>query len=114
MTDKEKHKFYHSGAWQRKRDQILRRDHYECQDCRTRITTAARNGTPLQGWQRYLNRATCVHHIRELADAPEQALSDDNLISLCDRCHNARHGRTAEKIFTRRKRKKPLATEERW
>lgn len=114
MTESEKHRFYHSGAWQHKRIQILKRDHFECMDCRKRIEEAAAAGTPLAGWQRIINRATCVHHIKELDVSPELALDADNLISLCDRCHNARHGRTADRIFTRAKKKKKYATEERW
>ena len=92
----------------------MRRDHYECQDCRARITKANREGRTLTGWERYLNRATCVHHIKELDEYPELALEDDNLISLCDRCHNERHGRTTDKLYTRWKSKKKPVTEEKW
>lgn len=113
MTDKEKHKFYHSSAWAKKRLEILKRDHFECQECRRRITTAAESGEQLRGNERYLNRATCVHHIKELADHPELSLDADNLISLCDQCHNRIHGRTADKIFTRKNKKKPV-TREMW
>lgn len=112
MTEKEKHSFYHSAAWLHKRVVILKRDHYECQSCRQRITKANEEGRQLHGWEMYLNKATCVHHIKELEDHPELALDDDNLVSLCDRCHNEKHGRTANKLFTRA-RKKPI-TEERW
>lgn len=114
MTEKEKHRFYHSGAWQKKRMEILKRDHFECQDCRKRIMTASKEGRQLLGWEIYLNRATCVHHIKELEDYPELSLDSDNLVSLCDRCHNERHGRTVNKIFTRAKKKKQPVTQERW
>lgn len=114
MTEREKHQFYHSGAWQQKRIQILKRDHFECQDCRRRILAAEAEGRSLTGWQRRINRATCVHHIHELEDRPELRLDENNLISLCDRCHNERHGRTADKIFTRPKKRKKYATEEKW
>ena len=113
MTEKEKHRFYHSGAWQRKRTEVLKRDHYECQECRKRITTASKEGRQLHGWEIHLNRATCVHHIKELADHPELALDEENLMSLCDRCHNDIHGRVTNKIFTRKKKKKPV-TREMW
>ena len=41
---------------------------------------------------------------------PELALDNDNLISLCVRCHNIRHGRVPHKF----KRKKKLVSRERW
>ena len=68
--------FYKSKAWQHKRRMILRRDAYQCQDCKRygRIRTAVK-----------------VHHIKHLDDYPELALQSDNLISLCDACHNKRH-----------------------
>lgn len=73
MTSKS---FYNSSAWQNKRQSILRRDKYLCQDCK-----------------RYGRRvdATTVHHISELDSFPELALCDKNLVSLCDKCHNKRH-----------------------
>ncbi|MEH6868939.1 HNH endonuclease [Bacillus safensis] len=69
-------KFYRSKAWRLCREEVLRRDHYLCQDCLTadRITAAE-----------------TVHHIEELTDRPDIALSIDNLISLCNSCHNKRH-----------------------
>ena len=114
MTKQEKQRFYNKKAWQEKRLKVLRRDHFECQDCRERITQAGRKGIKLHGWENYLNKATCVHHIKELEDYPELALDEDNLISLCDRCHNLRHGRTVDKIFTRRRKKKKQITQELW
>ena len=116
MTKQEKQRFYGRKVWQDKRIQILRRDHYQCQDCVARIAKANKEGRMLEGWQRYINRATCVHHIKELEDHPELALDDSNLVALCDRCHNERHERTVEKFFTRYqfKKKKKYATEEKW
>ena len=55
-------------------------------------------------------RAEAVHHIVELKEHPELGLEDDNLISLCVKCHNLRHGRTPRRF----QRKKKLASEERW
>ena len=34
MTDAEAKKFYNSKAWENKRIEILKRDHFECQDCK--------------------------------------------------------------------------------
>ena len=72
----ESNAFYLSSKWKRKRKAILKRDGYECQDCK-------RYGR--------IREATEVHHIKHLEDAPELAYDNDNLISLCKACHNARH-----------------------
>lgn len=34
-----------------------------------------------------------VHHIRKIIDAPELRLEIDNLMSLCERCHDIRTAR---------------------
>lgn len=69
-------KFYNSPRWRHRREQILRRDHYLCQECRK------------YGRRR---EATTVHHIQHLEDAPELALTPSNLVSLCTACHNKLH-----------------------
>ena len=68
--------FYDSAAWAHKRAAILRRDRYLCREC-------ARYGrrTP----------ATVVHHILPVEQRPDLRLDLDNLVSLCDPCHNKRH-----------------------
>lgn len=68
--------FYLSSQWRRKRELILRRDGYRCQECRRygRIT-----------------QATTVHHIQHLEDRPDLALVSSNLVSLCMKCHNLAH-----------------------
>ena len=68
--------FYKSKAWERKRAAILRRDGYQCQRCKR------------YGRQR---PATMVHHIKHYDECPELALDNNNLISLCNDCHNAEH-----------------------
>ena len=74
-------KFYGSKAWQVCRDVAIKRDRYLCQDCLKlgRITPAEE-----------------VHHIVELnainVDDESVSLNLDNLVSLCRRCHRARHG----------------------
>lgn len=68
--------FYKTKAWERKRARILRRDGYLCQNCK-------RYGR--------MRPATTVHHILHYEDRPDLALTDSNLISLCDACHNKSH-----------------------
>lgn len=68
--------FYKSKAWKRKRERILKRDGYMCQHCK-------RYGR--------MRQAVTVHHIKSYEDHPELGLVDDNLISLCNACHNKQH-----------------------
>lgn len=110
MTEKEVKSFYNSGAWGKKREAIMDRDHHECQDCKRRLEEAAKEGKILHGWKKKIWRAEQVHHIKELRTHPEAALQDDNLISLCTRCHNIRHGREPQRFI----RKKKRLTEEKW
>lgn len=110
MTEKEVKKFYNSKNWKIKRVDILKRDHFECQDCVKRLKEAAANGTQLHGEDRRIRQATEVHHIKELKEYPELGLEDDNLISLCTKCHNARHGRYIKQFVKKKKR----LTEEKW
>ena len=69
---------YKTKRWQRKRERILRRDEYLCQECK-------RYGKTKQ--------AEMVHHINPLEERPELGLVSWNLISLCYKCHEAMHDR---------------------
>lgn len=73
---------YNSPRWRRKRAAILRRDNYLCQNCK-----------------RYGRRreAVVVHHIKHSDEYPELAFEDDNLVSLCEGCHNKEHPEKAAK-----------------
>lgn len=84
--------FYHTTKWKYKRKDILKRDHNECQMC-------------LQKGK--YTRATTVHHIKHLRDMPELALTDSNLISLCNDCHELMHPE-------KHKRKIGYENKERW
>lgn len=110
MNDKEVKHFYNSKEWKHKRLDIMRRDLFECQDCRKRLKDAQINGIRLHGDEKEIRRAVEVHHIKELKEHPECALEDDNLISLCTQCHNLRHGRNPKRFV----RKKKLVSEEKW
>lgn len=68
--------FYKTMAWRRKRLEILERDNYECQLCK-------REGK--------YNKGNTVHHIQHMEDRPDLALADDNLLTVCEACHNKEH-----------------------
>lgn len=70
------YEFYRSPKWLHKRDLILRRDGYRCQECKR---------------YRRITQATTVHHILHLEDRPDLALTSSNLVSLCQACHNRKH-----------------------
>ena len=58
---------YKSRRWKHLRQSILRRDRYQCRECR--------------------------HHAYPAEDFPEFAWCSWNLLSLCSACHNAMHDR---------------------
>ena len=74
---------YKGKRWKQKREHILKRDDYQCQECR-----------------RYGKRvdANTVHHIYPVAEYPEYVYSNWNLISLCEDCHNGMHDRTTNAL----------------
>ena len=74
--------FYDSAKWRKKRKKILRRDGYLCVNCR-RYGRTDTDGNPI--------KAKTVHHIKHRDEFPELSLCDDNLISLCEACHNKEH-----------------------
>ena len=75
-------KFYKSPRWLSKRDSILRRDKYECQNCKRYFKS---------------KEAKTVHHIYFYEDYPKLSLVNWNLISLCNGCHNGMHNRATDK-----------------
>lgn len=70
--------FYKRSSWKTKREKVLRRDQYLCQECKRYGRSTA---------------ATTVHHIHPLEHYPELALVSANLLSLCGACHDAMHDR---------------------
>ncbi|MCM1023845.1 MAG: HNH endonuclease [Prevotella sp.] len=69
--------FRNTKHWQRKREEIRRRDGYMCRLCAIGCC-----GEPVK-----YNPKVSVHHIEPLAEAWEKRLEDDNLICLCSRHH---------------------------
>lgn len=88
--------FYKTGIWVRKRTEILERDNHECQRCKD-----------AGGY----SKGNVVHHIKHLEDRPDLALDDDNLMTVCEACHNALH---PERMRTPEASKRRQITPERW
>lgn len=72
---------YMSTRWIKKKAQILKRDGYQCRECR-------RYGRKRE--------AEIVHHIKHVDEYPELAYDDNNLVSLCMACHNKAHPEKAK------------------
>ncbi|MFV0527751.1 MAG: HNH endonuclease [Lachnospiraceae bacterium] len=70
--------FYLTSKWKAKRGKILRRDGYQCQECK-------RYGRGTE--------ADTVHHVYSRIEHPRLAYESWNLISLCTKCHNTMHDR---------------------
>lgn len=95
---KKANKFYLSIDWKLKRDEILKRDNYECQWCKKKGAVKVRSAEVLE-----------VDHIKELSTHPELALDNNNLRTLCKTCHNERHGR-----YQISENQKRFGADERW
>jgi 5-methylcytosine-specific restriction enzyme A len=95
ITRQQKRKFYDSQDWKQLREEVKKRDHFECQECK-------RNGRVTIDTNEYSESAKrkkiklVVHHIKELEHHPELALDIDNLETICVDCHNKEHGRSFE------------------
>lgn len=97
-------RFYKTDEWLELRDIILRDNHWECSMCKEK--------SPAE-----YSRAAQVHHVNEVKDRPELALSKtyrdaegvkENLLPLCLSCHNAVHDRFSKA------EDRPQLNEERW
>ena len=97
--------FYFTEEWKELRLDVLEELHYECQECLKRGE---------------YTRADCVHHVNEVRNAPQLALSkyyidskgnrQRQLVPLCNQCHNIAH---PEKGF-KKSEKERFTNEERW
>lgn len=76
-NQKDRDLFYWSTAWRKMSKRILKRDHYECQVCKS------------QG--RVTIDKLIVHHIQPLEYHPELKLTESNLMTVCHACHNTIH-----------------------
>lgn len=75
--------FYSTARWQKKRLAILKRDGYQCLNCK-------RFGR--------LTDASMVHHCIPFEECPQYKLSSFNLISLCNKCHEQMHVRSTHEL----------------
>ena len=103
-----KRKFYNSVAWRNKRDKIKKRDGYECQWCKQEGRLTIDTGEKNRNGRK--KNALIVHHIKELIDFPELRLTDENLVTVCFKCHEQHHERWIEN----NKQKETKWTDENW
>lgn len=75
VRNKKREKFYNSGAWKKKRKEMMQYYNGLCQICAGKDIT---------------RMANVVDHIKELKDYPELGLENSNLVTLCHSCHNAK------------------------
>ncbi|WP_425287874.1 HNH endonuclease [Oceanobacillus limi] len=99
-TKEQQINFYNSKEWKLKREDIKKRDNYECQWCKEEGFVTVAGGLDKNGNEVVLE----VDHIKELEDHPELALEDDNLRTLCKDCHNKRHERFNYKASKKEKK----------
>lgn len=71
-------KFYKCKEWRSLRAKALKRDHYECVMCRA---------------EGKYHRAENVHHILEVKERPDLALTFSNIECICIKHHNFIHDR---------------------
>lgn len=81
LPKSQREKFYHSGAWEKLREQVLDRDGHECCVCRQQGRLTG-----------YWDSRLIVHHMHVLEYFPKLAYDIDNLITVCIKCHNDIHG----------------------
>ena len=86
LREKQTDPFYSTGAWRRARQEALDRDCGLCVWCRD----AGRYARDRRG-RRVPVLATMVHHVKPRKEYPELELVLDNLVSLCDKCHDDAH-----------------------
>jgi 5-methylcytosine-specific restriction protein A len=80
-TDDKEQAFYKSKGWKIARKKALARDEYICQDCK-------RLG--------YIVPAVTVHHIIPIKEEWKLRLIIENMVSLCESCHQQRHRKLNE------------------
>lgn len=82
MDVEERKRFYKTNAWQVTRQLVLERDNYECQMCKTSGIVMTKHHKPNK------HKALDVHHIKDLSTHRHLAYEQDNLMTVCVKCHN--------------------------
>jgi 5-methylcytosine-specific restriction enzyme A len=103
-TKEQKKKFYNSIEWQRLRHNALKRDNFECQECKRQGMVHV-DSMKSEGERKSIQLN--VHHIMEIELHPEEALNLSNLETVCLYHHNLIHDR-------RFNSKKAKWNDERW
>ncbi|HHY72691.1 MAG TPA: HNH endonuclease [Bacillus bacterium] len=93
-TYEQKRTFYKSSGWEKLRQEALKRDNYECKECK-RLGHVHVDSKKIDGERKSIELN--VDHIKEIETHPELALELDNLQTLCIRHHNEKHGRFSKK-----------------
>ena len=75
--------FHNTRPWKNKRIVILKRDGYQCRECK-------RYGK--------VTEADTVHHVLPIEDRYDLRLDNRNLISLCEGCHERVHNKFDKKL----------------
>ena len=99
-------KFYKSAIWGHKRQEVLKRDNYECQRCKKE--KKVNTGDDGHG------KGLVIHHKKHLKEFPSLALKKENLITICESHHNQLHPEKFEKFRSNWKERDEPITEERW
>ena len=79
-------RFYKTKAWKLKREEILKRDNYECQECKKQGKVSCVKTDRID-----------IHHIKHLLNNYSLRLSNNNLIALCSSCHDKMHPEKVQK-----------------
>lgn len=96
-----KKKFYDDKFWRRLSKDILRRDNFECQECKREGKLTIKEH----------NKKLDIHHIKELEQYPELAYVESNLMTVCVHHHNILDNKNP---FKNKICKKKFVNEERW
>lgn len=81
-NQKQTNPFYSTAAWQKLRALVIQRDRGMCVECMRLYK---------MGLIRRPHRAQMVHHIVPLEEAPQLAMVESNLVSLCYKHHEEKH-----------------------
>lgn len=87
-TEAEKKAFYNSTSWRKLRREALKRDNYECQECKRQGLVQV-DSVKEDGKRKKIKLN--VHHIQEIEFHPELAMTLSNLETICLYHHNLIH-----------------------